>query len=228
MEYVSVKNFTSLQHHSIKGAAWIKLYTSITDDYELSILPEQSRLLYFCLLTLAAILGNKIPTDRRWLADRLHLPELRTESIELLIKSGFLLHYDGSERGAVITDEPTQVASDANIVVPNNAPAKKARTVDPIDFYSDPNFSRFWDAYPKKESKVRASMAWIQLVKKGVITDQVVENILAAIDRQRMSDGWTKEKGKYIPLPSSWINARRWEDESAQPHGRSTHIKLAI
>ena len=37
--------------------------------------------------------------------------------------------------------------------------------------------------------------------------------MLAALERQRASDQWRKEGGRFIPLPATWINGRRWEDE---------------
>lgn len=37
--------------------------------------------------------------------------------------------------------------------------------------------------------------------------------MLSALQWQAATTGWTKEGGQYIPLPSTWLNARRWEDE---------------
>ena len=28
-----------------------------------------------------------------------------------------------------------------------------------------------------------------------------------------MTEQWKKDNGKYIPYPSSWLNAKGWEDE---------------
>lgn len=39
-----------------------------------------------------------------------------------------------------------------------------------------------------------------------------LEVLLSAIAKQKTSEGWTKEGGKYIPMPASWLNAERWND----------------
>ncbi|MNY63023.1 hypothetical protein D3C86_1999290 [compost metagenome] len=28
-----------------------------------------------------------------------------------------------------------------------------------------------------------------------------------------MSHDWLKDGGKYVPMPTTWLNGRRWEDE---------------
>ena len=66
-------------------------------------------------------------------------------------------------------------------------------------------FEEFWDAYPRKDAKPLAIKAFAKVtVPVGVL--------LAAIARQRSSEGWTKDGGKYIPMPASWLNAERWND----------------
>ena len=37
--------------------------------------------------------------------------------------------------------------------------------------------------------------------------------MLAAIEKSKQSDQWTKDNGQYIPHPSTWIHQRRWEDD---------------
>lgn len=64
-------------------------------------------------------------------------------------------------------------------------------------------FSAFWSAYPRKLNKDKARKAW---------------NRLTQTDRQKIMDHlplreWPKDK-QFIPYASSFINARRWEDES--------------
>lgn len=70
-------------------------------------------------------------------------------------------------------------------------------------------FKSFWTAYPRKQAKPNAQRAWKKL-KPG---EELTAIILAAVERQRNSDEWRRENGRFIPLPASWLNARRWEDE---------------
>ena len=70
-------------------------------------------------------------------------------------------------------------------------------------------FGRFWKHYPRKKSKGQAEKTWL-IIKPS---EKLLEIILAAIDRATISDEWTKDHGQYIPHPSSWLNAKGWEDE---------------
>ena len=69
------------------------------------------------------------------------------------------------------------------------------------------SFTRFWKAYPRKEAKGNAEKAW----KK--IDISLLSVILEAIECQKATTQSQEANGKYIPLPASWLNARRWEDE---------------
>jgi hypothetical protein len=37
--------------------------------------------------------------------------------------------------------------------------------------------------------------------------------MLEAIDRQKLTAGWRKEGGRFIPHPASWLANRQWEDD---------------
>ena len=78
------------------------------------------------------------------------------------------------------------------------------------DFPNRPvaGFERFWQLYPRKEGKLKAKEAYIRC---GVEP----EVLLDSIRRQCSSDQWLRENGRYIPLPASWLEQRRWEDEVA-------------
>lgn len=67
-------------------------------------------------------------------------------------------------------------------------------------------FARWWEVYPKKVGKAEAKKAFAK-VKVGV------ELLIQAVNRQKSSDQWTKENGRYIPNPATWLNQGRWEDE---------------
>jgi len=69
---------------------------------------------------------------------------------------------------------------------------------------SDPDFETFWKAYPKKEGKQDAIKAW-----KKAKPDLTI--ILAAIQKRKLTEGWRDRQ--YIPLPATYINGKRWEDE---------------
>lgn len=70
-------------------------------------------------------------------------------------------------------------------------------------------FNRFWLAYPRKKSKGDALKAW----KKLRPNEQLVTTMLVAIERDKSSEQWRKDRGQFIPYPASWLNAKGWEDE---------------
>lgn len=76
-------------------------------------------------------------------------------------------------------------------------------------------FDEFWNAYPKKSAKPAAVRAF----KSAKAKDELVA-LLAHVMTMSGSEDWTKEKGKYIPHPATYLNQRRWEDggtSEAQP-----------
>lgn len=74
----------------------------------------------------------------------------------------------------------------------------------------DTRFLEFWESYPRKTGKGAAEHAF----KKYKPDDTLLALMLKAIEVQKRSDQWIKDSGQYIPNPSTWLNQRRWEDET--------------
>jgi len=72
-------------------------------------------------------------------------------------------------------------------------------------------FLKLWVSYPKKVGKQAAWKAWLSAKKKGILPP--IETIIQKLTEQKKSDQWTKEKGQFIPNPTTWINQGRWDDE---------------
>lgn len=72
-------------------------------------------------------------------------------------------------------------------------------------------FEIFWDAYPKKRNKGQAKATWDKLFLAGSIPEMSV--LLDSIAIAKTSRKWIKDKGQYIPYPSTWLNAAGWDDE---------------
>ena len=75
--------------------------------------------------------------------------------------------------------------------------------------YDADGFAAFWAAYPKKAGKADALKAWNKLKPDIVLQAKMGE----ALTAQKKSPQWTKNNGQYIPMPSTWLNGKRWEDE---------------
>lgn len=82
-------------------------------------------------------------------------------------------------------------------------------------------FAQFWEAYPKKRDKARARKAFDKLAPDQTLLDQ----ILSALAWQTKSQDWTKANGQYIPLASTYLNGRRWEDE---PSANTTAARPSV
>lgn len=74
--------------------------------------------------------------------------------------------------------------------------------------YTDVLFDQFWDAYPNKKAKDRALRAW----HKRRPTEALLLVMLQALAIQRQSEAWTRDAGKWIPHPATWLNDGRWTD----------------
>lgn len=74
------------------------------------------------------------------------------------------------------------------------------------------SFDQFWAAYPKKTAKQQALKAFQKLNPN----EELLNMILTSLERQKHSVQWTKDGGQYIPYPASWLNGRRWEDETME------------
>jgi hypothetical protein len=75
-------------------------------------------------------------------------------------------------------------------------------------------FNAFWEAYPRrngvKQGKPAAFKAW---QKTEVDEKELLGLTLKAVGIQKRLDGWTKDNGTFIPMASTYLNARGWEDE---------------
>lgn len=78
------------------------------------------------------------------------------------------------------------------------------------------DFEKFWSAYPKKVAKKSAKKAFSRI-------KEPVETLLSAIERQKCSEQWSKDGGRYIPSPDTWLNGNRWEDELVPAAPVSSH-----
>jgi hypothetical protein len=73
-------------------------------------------------------------------------------------------------------------------------------------------FEKFWNVYPKKKSKGDAEKAF-----RAINPDeQLVETIVSTIERAKKSEDWTKEQGKFIPYPATWLRAKGWMDSETE------------
>ncbi|MBN1830006.1 MAG: hypothetical protein JW884_12815 [Deltaproteobacteria bacterium] len=77
---------------------------------------------------------------------------------------------------------------------------------------SDSDFMRFYQAYPNRQARAKAYQAW----KKLKVGNGLLQSILTAIENQKTHKAALKARGEFCPewpMPATWLNGRRWEDE---------------
>lgn len=72
---------------------------------------------------------------------------------------------------------------------------------------SPDGFNDFWNLYPRKQAKKKAQDAW-----RKIKADELPA-ILNGLRTAMQTEQWQKDGGRFIPLPATWLNGRRWEDE---------------
>lgn len=81
----------------------------------------------------------------------------------------------------------------------------------------DPDFDRFWGAYPRKEDKGHARKAW-----KTALSKATVSAIIEGLSRARFNDD-----PKFRPLAATWLNGERWSDAGGPPINGHAALPLA-
>jgi hypothetical protein len=69
------------------------------------------------------------------------------------------------------------------------------------------SFADFWKAYPRRVARKDAEKAWHK------IDAAEYPKILEAVGRQRKTEDWRRDGGRYIPYPASFLRGERWLDE---------------
>jgi len=91
----------------------------------------------------------------------------------------------------------------------NNEEIKRINTMSELD-HSD--FELFYKSYPKREARTKALHAWTKLHPDN----NLQQIILNAIEKQKLHKSGLKSRNEFCPewpMPATWLNQRRWEDE---------------
>jgi len=106
VSYLSVRNWDKFQHYKKdESAAWIKLHTTLLQDYDFQSLSEleQGRLIKVWLL--AGRTRNRIPNDRVWVARQIGAKSI---DLDALISRGWLEEvYNDSREGLGSAEQRT-------------------------------------------------------------------------------------------------------------------------
>lgn len=122
----------------------------------------------------------------------------------------------GGQTASCVTNQPT-VPYQPNTTNSTDSTAPTTPTSS-AGALQETRFAEFWQAYPKKVGKAGALKAW----KKLKTTAELFERIMTALEWQKQSEQWTREGGRFIPNPTTWLNQGRWDDEPAAAAAAAT------
>lgn len=110
--------------------------------------------------------------------------------------------------------DPTKVALEQGLNDPTSTHMDKVKDKDKDkdkvkEKEQDVMFSQFWLSYPRKDDKSSSRKAW----SKIDVTEDLLKIILLKLQAEKQSDQWNRDNGQYIPLPTTWLNKKRWENE---------------
>jgi hypothetical protein len=143
------------------------------------------------------------------------------EHRQKLITSGRLGGLKAQEEKRKESSEASSEASSENEALQSSSssssvkPIKKNKKQKPI-ILSELQFglfNLFYEAYPKHESKEDAKKAWSEIEPEP--DDLFVEKVISTINSYIPK--WAEDDYKYVPLPSTWIRAKKWNDEIVVP-----------
>lgn len=190
--------------------------------------------------TLAGYLGvSEDKTVRRYLAELKEHGHITVEQANengITVRKIYVSAVAKLQNRPVISDRPPgqscpdrPVISDrhnitSNNIIPPIAPleggaVKKSKTSrrrqagQPVELPEnlEESFGAFWDAYPLHRDKQQARLRWLQIEPDN----NLLAEILDAIKILKSSEAWSSGA---IPLPSTFLYNRRWEDaEGLEP-----------
>ena len=148
-----------------------------------------------------------------------------SDTISKLITLGYIkvLSFDGRTRKLRSCIEKSSMQTgkkceaDTKKVPPNNTYSNSLNnTGKSISRKRDknvvsPGFTEFWNVYPRHVAKQNAMKAWAKI---GADDSQALTDTIIADVNRRLESEWRGKDMQYIPHPATYLNGRRWEDET--------------
>lgn len=204
--FLRVKNLERYQHYGTRrNPPWVKLYREFMSDYRLRQCPVNSRLFFACSFILASETSNCIPNDVKYLTERCGFV-VSEEVLTPLIHSGLLLASGAST--LLASEEKRSNLFLSSLSSPSSLLLKEGKESEK----GEDGFEAFWGRYPRKIGKGEARKAWKKIAPANGLCEQINQQVEAAAKTEQ----WTRDGGKYIPLPATWLSQSRWEDDYSQ------------
>ncbi len=82
-------NWGKFQHYKNRNPPWIKLHTSLLEDYEFSQLSVHLQVVLLKLWLVAARTDNRLPDDPAWIGQKLTMP-IEQADLATLVAKGWI------------------------------------------------------------------------------------------------------------------------------------------
>lgn len=121
-----------------------------------------------------------------------------------------------------VTALPDNIPYSTHTDIPPNPPKGTGGRKKSMPKWQPEWFERFWAKYPPrlgvKDGRKEAIKAWDKLKP-----DLELCNVMSkALDPVNWPKRWHDDNGRYIPMPSTWLNNDRWELEHVQQPAAQT------
>ena len=186
---------------------YLKVWTSFLELIKTLEYDEVGRL--FEMMLVYAESGNEPETFD---GNERFLWPVAKQQIDLAAMKNEILRQNGMRGGRPKAEETKENQTEPNETKENQTKAykeKKSKEKECKEKELLSVFDGFWAEYPKKVARKDAVKAWERLSPD----DGTVQQIMAGLQKWKNSDEWTRDDGRYIPHPATWLNGRRWEDE---------------
>lgn len=190
-QYLAVRNFKKFQHYRDRKPPWIKLYSSVLDDYAFSCLQDASKAHAMLIWVLASQHDNKLPNDAKWIAGKIGATD--PVNLAALIEAGYLVPW--SEDAACKQDASKTLAERSESATPREQRTENRKKVNKAAEPPDERITTILDHYRQKHPRRRPGNRKDIAAIVRALKVYTVDEVCAAIDGNA-GDAWHTEHAK--------------------------------
>jgi hypothetical protein len=94
----------------------------------------------------------------------------------------------------------------------NESHSERETPLSPTETSPREPFDEFWSIYPRRQGKGDARRAFAKALRKAKLAE-----VLAGVERLRDDPNLPVDEPSLIPMPATWLNQERWDDDPLPP-----------
>jgi hypothetical protein len=114
---------------------------------------------------------------------------------------------DTSDQGVLYVQGPVATGGQHN-----ESHSERETPLSPTETSPREPFDEFWSIYPRRQGKGDARRAFAKALRKATLTE-----VLAGAERLRDDPHLPLDEPSLIPMPATWLNQERWDDDPLPP-----------